>query len=113
MEQLLGTHVGFPVKVYLYDSAEDMRPAALSATESPEEGVITLGEVFFSDTAVVSFDVRPQDILRHELAHIVIRQALKGPFGDLPAWLDEGTAVYAQSELLSNEKQRPQRRHRE
>ncbi|HUS82212.1 MAG TPA: peptidase MA family metallohydrolase [Dehalococcoidia bacterium] len=104
MEQLLDTRVGFPVKVYLYDSAEDMRPAALSASESPEEGVITLGEVFFSDTAVVAADVVSEDILRHELAHIVIRQAVKGPFGNLPAWLSEGTAVYAQSELLSNEK---------
>jgi len=105
MEQLLNTKVTFPVKVFLYDSAEDMQPAALSSSESPESGVVTLGEVFFSDTAVVAQDVRPQDILRHELAHIVVRQAVKGPFGDLPAWLDEGTAMYAQSDLLSNEKQ--------
>ncbi|MCJ7492028.1 MAG: peptidase MA family metallohydrolase [Dehalococcoidia bacterium] len=103
MEQLLNTQVGFPVKVFLYDSAEDMRPAAMSSSESPERGVITLGEVFFSDTAVVAHDVRPQDIMRHELAHIVVRQAVKGPFGNLPAWLDEGTAMYAQSDLLSNE----------
>jgi len=33
----------------------------------------------------------------------VVRQAVKGPFGNLPAWLDEGTAMYAQSDLLSNE----------
>jgi hypothetical protein len=104
MEQLLNTRVGFPVKVYLYASAEDMRAAALTATESPDAGVITLGEVFFSDTAVVAADVASEDVLRHELAHIVIRQAVKGPFGNLPAWLDEGTAVHAQSELLSNEK---------
>jgi hypothetical protein len=105
MEQLLNTQVGFPVKVFLYDSAEDMQPAALSSSESPERGVITLGEVFFSDTAVVAQDVRPEDIMRHELAHIVVRQAVKGPFGNLPAWLDEGTAMYAQSGLLSNEEQ--------
>jgi hypothetical protein len=104
MEELLGARVGFPVKVYLYASAEDMREAALSASVSPSEGVITLGEVFFSDTAVVSADVVPEDVLRHELAHIVIRQAVKGPFGNLPAWLDEGTATYAQSELFANEK---------
>ena len=103
MARLLNTKITFPVKVYLYDSAEDMRPAAMSSSESPERGVITLGEVFFSDTAVVAHDVRPQDIMRHELAHIVVRQAVKGPFGNLPAWLDEGTAMYAQSDLLSNE----------
>jgi hypothetical protein len=102
MEQLLNTKVGFPVKVFLYDSAEDMQPAALSSAQS-EDGLITLGEVFFSDTAVVAHDVRPEDVMRHELAHIVIRQAVKGPFDKLPAWLDEGTAMYAQSDLLSNE----------
>jgi Peptidase MA superfamily len=105
VEQLLKTNVNFPVKVFLYKSAEDMQPAALSNAEGPESGVITLGEVFFSDTAVVSRDVRPEDILRHELAHIVVRQAVTGPFGDLPAFLDEGTAMYAQSALLSEEKQ--------
>jgi Peptidase MA superfamily len=103
MERLLATRVGFPVKVFLYDSAEDMQPAALS-NESQDEGVITLGEVFFSDTAVVSQDTHPEDVMRHEIAHIVVRQAVKGPFGNLPAWLNEGTATYAQSELLSNEK---------
>jgi hypothetical protein len=100
MESLLGTSVGFPVKVFLYASSDDMRPAVYSSSEMPVEGVITLGEVYFSDTAVVSADTAPRDILRHELAHIVIRQAVKGPFGNIPAWLDEGTAVYAQSSPL-------------
>ena len=104
MEQLLGTTVAFPVKVFIYDSAKEMQPAVLSAQEAPQEGVVTLGEVFFSDTAVVALDVTPSDVLRHELAHIVIRQAVKGPFGNLPAWLDEGTAVYAQANPLSDEK---------
>ncbi len=105
VEQLLNTQVSFPVKVFLYDSARDMEPAAASSSESPEEGVVTLGEVFLSDTAVVARDVRPEDVMRHELAHIVERQAVKGPFGDLPAWLSEGTAVYAQSSPLSNERE--------
>ena len=103
MESLVGTSVHFPVKVFLYDSARDMGPASYSS--QGQEGVITLGEVFFSDTAVIAADVVPHDVLRHELAHIVIRQAVEGPFGDLPAWLDEGTATYAQSEPLSNEEQ--------
>ena len=38
------------------------------------------------------------DILRHELTHVVTKVAGEGPYGDLPAWLDEGTAMYAQSE---------------
>jgi hypothetical protein len=103
MEELLDTHVEFPVKVFFYASAKDMEAAILSSHNVPEGSVITLGEVFFSDTAVVAADAVPLDVLRHELAHIVARQALKGPFGNIPTWLDEGTAVYAQSEPLSDE----------
>jgi len=100
MSELLGTTVAFPVKVFYYADVGDMQPAVLS---SGAEDVLTLGEVVFSDTAMVSDDVRPLDIARHEVAHIVIRQATKGPF-DLPHWLNEGTAVLAQSELFSGQR---------
>jgi hypothetical protein len=100
MGSLLGTEVDFPVKVFVYDSAEDMQPVLLAGQISPEHGVITLGEVVVSDTAVVARDVSPSDILRHELSHIVLRTAVKGPFSDLPAWLEEGVAVYGQSQPL-------------
>ncbi|MGD0114795.1 MAG: peptidase MA family metallohydrolase [Dehalococcoidia bacterium] len=103
MEQLTATQVTFPVKVYLYDTAQEMGPAALSNQSAPGEGLVTLGEVFFADTAVVALDQQPDDILRHELAHIVVKQAVKGPFGDLPAWLNEGVAVYAQSKPDADE----------
>ena len=105
MEQLLTTTVNFPVKVFLYDTARTCGRPRCRTRSAPGEGLITLGEVFFSDTAVVRADEEPEDVLRHELAHIVVRQAVKGPFGDLPAWLNEGTAVYAQSEPTADEKQ--------
>lgn len=96
---ILGTSVGFPVKVFLYEDAGAMRPAILS---NAREGVVTLGEVYFSDTAMVAADVAPEDVARHEIAHIVIREATRGPF-DIPAWLNEGTAVWAQEEPLGGE----------
>lgn len=99
--ELLDTTVEFPVKVLYYADVEDMQPAVLSFGT---EDVITLGEVVFSDTAMVSADVRPLDIARHEVAHIVIRQATQGPFG-IPDWLNEGTAVFAQSELFSGQRE--------
>jgi len=103
VEQLAATQVTFPVKVFLYDTAKEMGPAALSNRSAPGEGLITLGEVSSPDTAVVALDQTPEDVLRHELAHIVVGQAVKGPFGDLPAWLNEGTAVYAQSKPDADE----------
>ena len=104
MGSLLGTEVDFPVKVFVYDSAEDMQPVLLAGQLSPEHGVITLGEVVVSDTAVVAHDAYALDILRHELSHIVMRNAVKGPFSNLPAWLEEGVAVYGQSQPLADMK---------
>jgi len=102
MEDLLGVKVDFPVKVFRYASADDLREASYYSKDKPA-GIVTLGEVPFSDTALVSADYEPLDVLRHELAHIVTRQAVKGPFSNIPAWLDEGTATYAQSRPLSGE----------
>jgi hypothetical protein len=100
MGSLLGTQVDFPVKVFLYKTASDMQPVLLGGQLSPQAGVITLGEVVVSDTAVVAHDVSAPDILRHELSHIVMHSAVSGPYRNLPAWLEEGVAVYGQSEPL-------------
>lgn len=97
MGALLGTTVDYPVKVFLYDSARDMEPVVLARQVSPNEASVTLGEVVVSDTAVVARDFSPLDILRHELTHVVMRSAMRGPFQGLPAWLEEGIAVYGQT----------------
>lgn len=97
---LLQTEVNFPVKIIYYASARDMQAASIADNQ---EGVVTLGEVFYSDTALVSADFAPTEIARHEIAHIVVRQTLRGPFG-VPDWLNEGTAVFAQSQPLSGQR---------
>jgi hypothetical protein len=89
--------VTFPVKVFLYATADEMQPAI--APGGPGRGVQILGEVVYSDTAMVSADVSTLDITRHEVAHIVTGVATKGPFG-IAGWLNEGISVYAQSRLL-------------
>ncbi|MCH7698911.1 MAG: hypothetical protein IH865_08250 [Chloroflexi bacterium] len=98
---LLQTSVDFPVKIIYYDTARDMQAAILS---NSGEGVVTRGEVVYSDTAMVSADSVPGDITRHEVTHIVVREALRGPF-DIPDWLNEGLAVYAQIQPLSDQQQ--------
>lgn len=94
---LLNTQVPFPVKVWVYENRDDMRPALARRSETYEASVITAGVRVASDTVLVlgnaSFDT-----LRHEVAHVVTAVAGEGPFGALPAWLDEGTAVWAQSD---------------
>ncbi len=92
------TQVTFPVKVFLYTTADEMQPAI--AQGGPGRGVQVLGEVVYSDTAMVSSDVDTLDIVRHEVAHIVTRQATKGPFG-IAGWLNEGISVYSQTTPLA------------
>jgi hypothetical protein len=92
------TQVTFPVKVFLYTTAEEMQPAIAPGGQG--RGVQVLGEVVYSDTAMVSADVATLDITRHEVAHIVTRQATKGPF-DVPGWLNEGISVFSQLKPLA------------
>ncbi|MFC1919128.1 peptidase MA family metallohydrolase, partial [Chloroflexota bacterium] len=35
----------------------------------------------------------------HELAHLVVHQMTFNPYSELPTWLDEGLAMYAEGEL--------------
>jgi hypothetical protein len=51
---------------------------------------------------MVSADVATLYITRHEIAHIVTREATKGPFG-VPDWMNEGISVYAQSRMLAGQ----------
>ena len=97
---LLETSVDFPVKIRYYASAADMQ-AAIISTSGP--GVVTRGEVVYSDTAMVSADSAAGEITRHEVAHIVVREAVRGPF-DVPDWLNEGTAVFAQNQPLGDQR---------
>jgi hypothetical protein len=92
--------VTFPVKVFLYETASDMAEAIVPTGSGP--GVQTLGEVYYSDTAMVSADVATLDITRHEIAHIVTREATEGPFG-VPDWMNEGISVFSQSRMLANQ----------
>jgi hypothetical protein len=94
--QLQQTQVPFPIKIFLYETAEEMEPAIVGGGG----GGSILGEVLYSDTAMVSADVQTLDITRHEVTHIITREATKGPFG-IPDWMNEGTSVFAQNEGLS------------
>jgi hypothetical protein len=97
MSQLLGATIDFPVKVWIYKNVEDMRPALARRSETYEASVITAGVRVATDTVLVlgnaSFST-----LRHELTHVVTAAAGEGPLGTMPAWLDEGTAVFGQQD---------------
>jgi hypothetical protein len=97
MSQLLGANVDFPIKVWIYDSVPDMRPALPNRSETYESSVITAGIRITTDTVLVLGEAS-FDTLQHELTHVVTAAAGEKGLGSLPAWLDEGTAVYSQDD---------------
>jgi len=94
---LLNAEVEFPLNVRIYASRDDMRPALERRSESYESRIITAGVRVSPDTVLVLGEVS-FSTLRHELTHVVTAVAGEGPIGKLPAWLDEGTAVYGQDD---------------
>jgi hypothetical protein len=102
---LLQTTVDFPVKIWVYQTAQDMSPAVASrAGRGPNSTIRTLGEVGASDTALVSRDVDFLNIVRHEIAHVVTGQATRSHI-NFPSWINEGISVFSQREILADEKQ--------
>jgi hypothetical protein len=97
MSALLGATVDYPVKVWIYDSYQDMLPALVRRSEAHAQQVVVAGERVSSDTVLLQGE-GAGDTLSHELTHIVTHVAGEGPYGSSPAWLDEGTAMYGQSE---------------
>lgn len=95
--QLLGAHITFPIKVWIYDNTDDMRPALARRSATFEQSIITAGVRVSSDTVLVLGNVS-FDTLRHELTHVVTAVAGDSALGSLPAWLDEGTAVYGEDD---------------
>ena len=89
------------VSIYIYASQQDL----LGALVFPQEWT---GGIAFSDYGIIAIGIPPYDLawgkrtMAHELSHLVVYQAVFGPFGLLPVWLDEGLAVYAEGELSSD-----------
>jgi hypothetical protein len=94
-----GVKVKMPIKIFIYGSYNDLHDAIAVGSQE-----WTGGEAF-TDQGVVVIGVSPDNLdygliaTPHELTHLVIHQATKNPFGDIPTWLDEGLAVYFSGEL--------------
>ncbi len=101
LQAQVGVHLEAPVRVYVYQTSQDMSGALASRSEGFDERVITLGVAVADDTLLLlggHEDV--QATIAHELSHIVVGLATKNPYAGLPRWLDEGLAMYAEGDLL-------------
>jgi hypothetical protein len=93
-----GAYLKKPVKLYIYADAQDLQGAMIF----PQEWT---GGVAFTRYGVMVIGISPGNLswgkraITHELTHLVVHQMTFNPYTDLPAWLNEGLAMYAEGEL--------------
>jgi hypothetical protein len=102
LEENVGVELEKPVKIIVYQSKADMQEALVSQGEIFEEQIITLGTVVAPDIVLLHGTHQDVDVtIAHELTHVVVHLATDNPYADIPAWLDEGLAMYNEGELRS------------
>ena len=94
----LGLDELIPIKVYVWADTNDAREVERIESERFEESVITGGTRVLAD--LVHIYQPSRWVVRHELTHVLTKLAGEGPYGDLPAWLDEGMATIAEGDWL-------------
>lgn len=94
----LGLEELIPIKVYVWANSEDARQVERIQSERFEESVVTGGTRVLAD--LVHIYQPSRWVVRHELTHVLTKLAGEGPYGDLPAWVDEGMATLAEGDWL-------------
>jgi len=96
----MGVTMEKPIKIYVYETSKHMQQAVASRSEGYDARVVTLGMVVSEDTMLLLGSHRDARLtIAHELSHLVVGQATRNPYADIPRWLDEGLAMYAEGEL--------------
>ena len=97
----IGVSLEQPARLYIYANSSDLQGALVY----PQEWT---GGVAFFDYGIIAIGISPGDLawgkraIAHELGHLVVHQAVFGPYGELPTWLDEGLAMDAEGKLRSD-----------
>lgn len=99
VEKLLAVKLTYPIRLVTWRRESEGEAAQQSRGGSFDRQVITGGARVAPDVVHLYDPIGGfVDVVRHEIAHIVTKVAGDGPFGRLPSWIDEGTAVFAQSD---------------
>lgn len=100
LEENTGVRLEKSVKIIVYQSKEDMQKALIAHGTIFEAQIITLGTVVAPDIVLLHGNHPEVDItIAHELTHVVVGLATKNPYAELPAWLNEGLAMYNEGKL--------------
>ena len=98
-EKLLNVKLTYPIRLVVWRRESEGEAAQQSRGGSFDRQVVTGGARVAPDVVHLYDPIGGfVDVVRHEIAHIVTKVAGDGPFGRLPSWIDEGTAVFAQTD---------------
>ncbi|MBA7584391.1 MAG: peptidase MA domain-containing protein [Dehalococcoidia bacterium] len=95
-----GAELEKPAQFYIYANSSDLQGAMIY----PQEWT---GGVAYTRHGIIAIGIAPTSIswgkraIAHELAHLVVDQITLNPYNELPTWLEEGLAMYAEGELQS------------
>ncbi|MDY6911742.1 MAG: peptidase MA family metallohydrolase [Chloroflexota bacterium] len=100
-----GASIEENVKIFIYANTEELQEALIFSQD-------WTGGMAFSEYGIVAIGVSQSRLdwgkrtVAHELTHLVMHQVTYNPYSDMPTWLDEGLAMYAEGELRPELKSR-------
>lgn len=103
---LIGSHPDRLVEIVTYQNQEDLRNAMFDRGEGYEERLSTLGARVAPDILILdagSGAMELEEVIAHELSHLVLHLHFEESYMDAPLWLDEGLAMYVEGPLDSGE----------
>ena len=96
MTPVLGVEINEPFTIVSYDNYRDMIAAVPFRAEAVRERLITQGIAFTDERVLlVHHDASVESTVSHEFTHLLVAEATGHIQGDVPSWLNEGLAEYA------------------
>ena len=105
-EQLLGSEMAGPVDVFVYAAREDFF-GALGPGVREWTGAAAYSElrtIFMWNSAEAGSAAYLETAMVHEITHIVFHDATDNPFHEPARWLNEGIAVWSETQEASGER---------
>lgn len=97
MAGVVGVTIDRETKAVMYNSRADMEQALRFRSETTSRELVTEG-VAYADLDLFLTLGADRDVIAHEFTHLLVGKAADNAFGGIPSWLNEGLAVYSQSD---------------
>jgi hypothetical protein len=100
----IGARLQREVAIYIYGSNNDLHGAMIFPVE-------WAGGVAYVQYGIIAIGISPDRLdwgkrtVAHELMHLITYQMTCNPYNEIPIWLNEGLATYAEGEMSESERE--------